>query len=86
MASIAWCIERLEEATTRIQREAESQAARIIASMDEFEPTSWSERIEHRRRYGHDGPERRPYSTWELRRVIFPRLMKELDALDAGSP
>lgn len=81
MASLAWCHERLDEMCGRVQREAASQADRIIAEMDTFEEIPWTEQKAFYMRFGYWGQERRHYSRWEISRIIFPRIMADLEAL-----
>lgn len=84
MANVTWHTERLNEMSARVQAEAASQAARIIEAMDDFADVPWREQMEHHRQFGTWLPEKRPYSAWELDRVVFPRLLKELDELAAA--
>ena len=81
MASVAWCLERLDEACARIQREAESKADRIIEEMSTFREYSWREQKDYFRLFGHWGPEVSPYSNWEVRRIWIPRILADLEAL-----
>lgn len=86
MASVAWCHEQLDEMCARVQREAASTAERIIAAMDDFADVSRAEQRGHFRRYGARGPVRRPHSRWELDRIVFPKVLADLDDLDAAGP
>ncbi|WP_298942414.1 hypothetical protein [uncultured Microbacterium sp.] len=79
--SLAYVHERLDEMCARVQREANSHADRIILSMDEYAEISLSEQGAFYRRHGEWGPAQHPYSRWEMSRIVFPRMMADLDAL-----
>jgi hypothetical protein len=81
MASVAWYHERLDEMCARVSAEASSKADRIISEMGEFEEVPWNEQVSHFHRFGVWGPERRHYSSWEIRRIVFPRILSDLEAL-----
>lgn len=80
-AGLSWHHERLDEMCARVQQEASDQADRIIAEMSTFEPYSFREQREMLERTGQAAPDRRPWSDWEIHRIIVPRLLRELDEI-----
>jgi hypothetical protein len=86
VASLAWHHERLDEMCARVSAEAASKAERIILSM-ERQRMPWRVQREHFYRTGEwpeadaDGVVRWPYSSWELSRIMYPKMMADLDAL-----
>ncbi|SDH53595.1 hypothetical protein [Microbacterium sp. 77mftsu3.1] len=83
MPSLDWFHERLDEMCARVTAEAVSKADRIIASMDPGE-ASWTEQKATFRRTG-EWVDRSRYSPWELSRIIYPRIIADLDEL-IGDP
>lgn len=77
MASVAWCHERLDEMCARVQREAAAKADRLIAEMDDFRELTFREQRK-------TGLTHSPYSRYVNRRVLFPQMLAELDALTAA--
>jgi hypothetical protein len=70
--------DRLDEMCARVIREASDAANRVIAEMETFEEYTWPEQRRMGFRYTH-----KPWSNWEIRRVILPRAIRELDELGA---
>lgn len=77
---LSYYFDQLDEIRDRISREAASKADRLIAEMNNFEPLTLAEQ-RHYWLNGQEPPERRPYSEWEIRRIILPQLIAELKAL-----
>lgn len=71
----------LDALRARVTARAAGQAERIISAMDQFDPVPMREQKAHYLRHGAWGPNHRPYSAWEMSRVVFPRMLAELDAL-----
>lgn len=76
----AWLHMRLDEMCARVTAEAAAKADRVLADMDEYAELPY----DARRRTGYTQTHY-PYSTWYLRRIIFPQLMADLDALGGGA-
>jgi len=73
--SLAHTHERLDEMCARVQREAASAADRIITEMDTFDELS----IAEQRRTGYTRTHK-TFSQWEIRRVLLPAALRELNA------
>lgn len=72
----------LDALLARVTARAAGQAERIFSAMRQFERVPMREQTAYYRRHGVWGPEFRPYSAWEMSRVVFPKMIAELDALD----
>lgn len=71
--------ERLDEMCARVQREAASAADRVITEMETFDELSFADQ----RRTGWTRTHQ-SLSRWEIRRVLFPAMLRELDELAAA--
>lgn len=70
---LEWVHEELDKACARIQRETAWKVQRLIDSMNDFGEEQW-----HRETMTWEVSR---YSRWEMSRIIYPRLIAELDAL-----
>lgn len=83
--SVRWHMERLDELRDRIARETDARADRLLAEMNTFEEYSFRDQRLMWERWGYpdwsEVPTHKPWSNWEIRRIIFPQMIAELEAL-----